>query len=103
MDDLRKSTQCQSNGLFGLGGSLTDTDDVAEGPRTFMEEYGEVWMGRRDLRRGRKCRFVAPLSCALLIMRAYVAVLANPDATHGNADGVTNGRARRNKPCAYIP
>ena len=101
MDDLRRSTQCQSNGLFGLGGSLADTDDVAEGPRTVMEEDGKVWMGRRDLRRGQKCRFAAPLSFASLITRAYVAVLANPGTKHRNTDGATRGRVIGDKPSTH--
>ena len=66
-----------------------------------MEEDGQVWMGRRDLGRGQKCRSVAPLSVASSTMRAYVAVLANPGIKHGNVDGVTRGRAIGNKPCAH--
>ena len=78
-----------------------DTDNVARGPWKAMEEDVQVWMGRRDLRRERKCRFVAPLSFASLIMRAYVAVLSNPGTTHRNTDGVTRGHARRDEPCAH--
>ena len=39
---------------------------------------------------------------SLLIMEAYVVVLTNPGTTHGNAERVTHGDTRRNKPCAHI-
>ena len=35
------------------------------------------------------------------IVDVCVHILANPGATHGNAHGVTHGRARRDEPCAH--
>jgi hypothetical protein len=87
-----RSAYYRSHGPFRPGSSLADTDGVAGGLKEVMEEDGQVWMGRRDLRRRQKCRFAALLSFAPSIMRAHVAVLANPGMTYGNTDGITRGR-----------
>ena len=66
-------------------------------------------MGRCGGRQGGGVRCTVPLYDTMVLfvvessrfVDVYVHVLSNPGTTHGNADGVTRGRARRDAPCTH--